>query len=100
MYQARQGALRRALASGAWLEPPAWGRTAHDATHSFVVLTVVALLLRRWSPWLSAWALHLLIDIPTHARQAWASRIGWPLLDWHSDGVSWVEWVLRRMRER
>jgi hypothetical protein len=72
--------------------------SAHIATKLSGDIGVVALLLRRWSPWLSAWALHLLIDIPTHARQAWAPRIGWPLLDWRYDGVSWVEWSLRRMR--
>ena len=41
-----------------------------------------------------AWGLHILLDIPTHARSFYPTPVLWPLADWTVDGVSWTApWV-------
>ena len=46
----------------------------------------------RWE--MAAWGLHILLDIPTHARSFYPTPVLWPLVDWTVDGVSWtVPWV-------
>ena len=63
-------------------------------THSFAVLAVVAaawwlaMPRRREWLWLAApYALHILMDIPTHER--YETRPLYPLSDWHMAGLSW-----------
>ena len=63
-------------------------------THSLVVLAAVVLLWwvlfprrREWT-WLAVpYALHILMDIPTHER--YETRPLHPLSDWHMIGLSW-----------
>jgi hypothetical protein len=63
-------------------------------THSLVVLGAItaAVLLSRWRRW--AWlavpyALHILMDIPTHER--YQTRPLHPLSSWQFDGLSWAD---------
>ena len=37
------------------------------------------------------WALHILIDIPTHSQRRWGPQFLWPLLGVAVDGLSWAE---------
>lgn len=44
---------------------------------------------------MAAWGLHILLDIPTHARSFYPTPFLWPLSDWTFDGVSWTApWAL------
>ena len=86
-------------------------------THSLVLLLAVVsvLYLARWREWLwlgLPYALHILMDIPTHER--FAPQPLFPLSDWRFIGLSWgdprifwphlvllvgaVVWTLRRRR--
>ena len=63
-------------------------------SHSLAVLAAVTtvVLLTRWRRW--AWlavpyALHILMDLPTHER--YEGRPFYPLSDWHFIGVSWSD---------
>jgi len=69
------------------------------ALHSLVVFAIAALVVWRLRPRLlpamSAWLLHILIDIPVHAGM-FATRFLYPVLpDVRFEGASWGEpWVL------
>ncbi|MBI2221142.1 MAG: metal-dependent hydrolase [Acidobacteria bacterium] len=85
---------------GIWREggpplPPdlvmAYGRY-YVKTHSLVLLAVVCLALwatgrKRWL-WLAApYALHILMDMPTHER--YRTQPLWPLSSWQIHGLTW-----------
>ena len=92
----RKGGLRHVLITGDWPQPPPGFKTAYDATHSLALAGMAIVLARmltgRIPRPLLAWALHILVDIPTHGR-AWSPRILWPLSDYAFRGLSWVEVV-------
>ena len=93
----------QAITTNDWPAPPRWLVTLHHAFHSLPVALAGAGLIRlvtgRWpGRALSAWSLHILVDIPTHARQSWAPQFLWPLSDYAVDGLSWVEILLRYVR--
>jgi hypothetical protein len=88
--------LRHAMAANDWPDPPHWTITLHHAFHSFPMLFCGAPFARsisgRWPPKeVTAWALHILIDIPTHSRRRWGPQFLWPLSDFAVDGISWAE---------
>jgi hypothetical protein len=63
-------------------------------THSLVVLAIVTavVLMTRWRrlAWLAApYALHILMDIPTHER--YQTQPLYPLSSWSVRGVSWAD---------
>jgi hypothetical protein len=97
-----QGQLIGALKINDWPEAPAWMYLAHNVAHSFLVVLAFALASRlksgTWPRWCAAWALHILIDIPTHSRKHWAPQFLWPLSDVTVDGVSWPELLLELVR--
>jgi hypothetical protein len=66
--------FRRAVATNNWPDPPLWMATLHHAFHSFPMLFCGAAITRaisgRWPhKEVAAWALHILIDIPTRSRR-------------------------------
>jgi len=66
--------------------------------HSFVFLAVVALLFykfkREMLPALSGWALHIIIDIPTHDEPL-LTQFLYPVSDFGIQGTTWLNvWVL------
>jgi hypothetical protein len=68
---------------------------AHSLVSFAVVFAAVALLARTWNMNLLGWLLHILIDIPTHSFQYYATRFLWPIADNRFDGVPWwTPWVL------
>jgi hypothetical protein len=88
----------QAMATNEWPDPPGWMATRHHAFHSFPVLLCGAMIVRavrgRWPRQeVTAWALHILIDIPTHSRRHWGPQFLWPLSDVVVDGVSWADGV-------
>ncbi|HEX9371180.1 MAG TPA: hypothetical protein VF897_09245 [Roseiflexaceae bacterium] len=91
-----RGKLAQAVVANEWPDPPGWMATLHHAFHSFPVLLCGAVIVRtvsgRWPrEELTAWGLHILIDIPTHSRRRWGPQFVWPLSDVAVDGVSWAE---------
>jgi hypothetical protein len=71
----------------------------YDLTHSLVVFAVVALVLwfaaRDWFWLIWGWALHILIDIPTHSAEFFPTPFLWPISDFMIDGISWgVVWFM------
>lgn len=70
----RKGLLHHAIQSGDWPIAPAWMQQPHHLAHCLPLVLGIALLLfyrsRRWPEWIRAWALHILIDIPTHSENS------------------------------
>ena len=94
-------AARRAARAGTWPLPPRGIRQAHYAAHSLLTVGLCGLLLRRRPAsrsWLRAWALHILVDMPTHARARMAPQPLWPLSTWAVDGFSWADLALDALR--
>jgi len=65
----------------------------YSFTHSIVVFFAIfflVLLIRRKPCWeLLGWALHIMIDVPTHSYAFYPTPVFWPLSDWKFDGISW-----------
>ena len=99
-----RGKLADAILTNEWPAAPHWMQQLHHIFHSLPVVLVVSVLARlvtgEWPRWAKAWALHILIDIPTHSRQHWAPKFLWPISDVTVDGVSWVEFILAFVRRR
>ncbi len=75
---------------------PQYVHGAYNVTHSFVTFGIVflAIWLFRKKPWIPlwAWALHIIMDIPTHSRQFFPTPFLWPLSDVTVDGIPWSVW--------
>ena len=82
----------------------------YSASHSFVILFIAIIILtailylKRKSPatlaqiipWeMSGWALHILIDIPTHSTPFYSTPFLWPISNIRFSGISWgTPWFL------
>ncbi len=91
-----RGKAVHALTANDWPDPPEWMETLHHVFHSLPASLVCAVLIRvlsgRWpSRALRAWALHILVDLPTHSRRRWGPRFLWPFSDFAVDGIPWAE---------
>ncbi len=67
---------------------------AYNLTHSLVVWAALFILIgmvRKHPPWVfSAWALHILCDIPTHNSRYFPTPYLWPLPTPFVEGISWA----------
>ena len=72
---------------------PIWAQNFYNFTHSFVVFTLLFLLIwafARKPVWVvGAWGLHILIDIPTHSLELFPTPFLWPVSDIKVNGVGW-----------
>lgn len=72
---------------------PKWLFAAYNMTHSFImflfVFIIIFLLINKWFWPLSAWAVHIIIDIPTHSSRFFPTPFLWPLSGYKFDGISW-----------
>lgn len=72
---------------------PAYVYALYNVTHSLVVFIAVfgmVWLLRRQPLYaLSAWGLHILLDIPTHSDGFFPTPFLWPLSDFSVSGIPW-----------
>lgn len=72
---------------------PPYVHQLYNATHSFFIFLVVFLLawvsLRRPVWELSAWGLHVLLDVPTHSYAFFPTPVLWPLFAWKFNGWQW-----------
>lgn len=70
----------------------------YHVTHSLVVFLAAFLLvwaLRRRPLWpMLAWALHILMDIPTHSLRFFPTPFLWPLSDVAFNGISWAQPII------
>ncbi|MBI2652973.1 hypothetical protein HYX00_05905 [Candidatus Woesearchaeota archaeon] len=78
---------------------PKWLFAAYNMTHSFVVFIVVFLVIylitKKWFWPLTAWGIHVLIDIPTHSFRFFPTPFLWPLSSYKFDGISWaIPWFM------
>lgn len=77
---------------------PDWVFTLYGITHSLFVFAAVALIclimFKHVPIYLWAWLLHILIDIPTHARDFLPTPFLWPFSSWHFPGISWSNPVI------
>lgn len=73
---------------------PSWVYVMYNVTHSLVVAFVsiflVYIIFRNWV-WIAmlAWALHIIIDIPTHNDMFFPTPFLWPISDFYINGISW-----------
>lgn len=72
---------------------PDYVYSLYDITHSLVVFLAVFLAVWLWRKkplWeMSAWAIHVMLDIFTHSENFFPTPFLWPLSDFHVDGRSW-----------
>lgn len=72
---------------------PPYIHTLYNWTHSFIIFAAVFLIvwfIRRKPLWeMSGWALHILIDIPTHVSAFFPTPFLWPLSSFEVSGISW-----------
>lgn len=77
------------------LEFPLYAQNFYNATHSLIVFSAVFILVwiiikRAYLP-LLAWAIHIVIDIPTHSIDLFPTPFLWPVSDFKIDGIPWRE---------
>ncbi len=74
---------------------PRWVFTAYNVTHSLVIFVLmflaVFLITKSWYIPLLAWAIHILIDIPTHTHRYFPTPFLWPISEYKFSGFSWAE---------
>lgn len=72
---------------------PDWIYAAYNMTHSLIIFLVVFIFIylvtKNWFWPLTAWAIHILIDIPTHSARFFPTPFLWPIIDFRFDGISW-----------
>ena len=72
---------------------PAYVGSLYNITHSLIIFLAVFLavwLIRKKPLWeLSAWGLHVLLDIPTHSYSFFPTPFLWPLSGIKIDGWHW-----------
>lgn len=73
---------------------PSYVHHLYNATHSFLLFLVLFLLVWLWRKrpmWeLSAWGLHVLLDVPTHSYAFFPTPVLWPLFSWKFNGWQWT----------
>lgn len=65
----------------------------YNITHSLIIFTAIFLIIwfiakKPFWP-LAAWGLHIIIDIPSHSLQFFATPFLWPISDFKVNGISW-----------
>lgn len=72
---------------------PAYVHSAYNVTHSLVVFSIafgVVWFIRKKPLFtLSAWGLHILMDIPTHSTAFFPTPFLWPIASVSIDGIPW-----------
>ena len=73
---------------------PRWLFAAYNMTHSLIIFSavflVIFLITKSWYWPLLAWAIHILIDIPTHSFNFFPTPFLWPISNYKFDGISWA----------
>ena len=73
---------------------PAFVHQTYNVTHSLIIFAIlfgVLWLIFRRPIWeFSAWALHILVDIPTHSYRFFPTPFLWPVSNFRVDGHPWA----------
>ena len=73
---------------------PSYVHHLYHATHSLVVFLLVFVLVwvsAKQPVWeLSAWGLHVVMDIPLHSADFFPTPFLWPLSEWTFNGWQWM----------
>ena len=73
---------------------PEWLFAAYNLTHSLLmfiaVFFLIYLITKKWFWPLTAWAIHIITDIPTHSTRFFPTPFLWPLSDYVFNGISWA----------
>lgn len=80
-------------------EIPKWAYSLYNYTHSLFVFSLIIFLVYLLNGeipiYLWSYALHILIDIPTHSREFLPTPFLWPFFDWKFPGIFWgARWFL------
>jgi len=74
---------------------PQYLQMLYNATHSLVIFAVIFMIiwviLKRPYWLLSAWGIHILIDIPTHSEKFFPTPFLWPVNDYKVFSLSWSD---------
>ena len=77
---------------------PQYVHSLYHITHSLIVFSIVfslVWLIRQKPFWeMSAWGLHILVDIPTHSNSFFPTPFLWPFSDFHISGIPWSHPVI------
>lgn len=77
---------------------PAYVHTLYNITHSLIVFSCVFALLwvctRRYATPFLAYGFAVLLDIPTHSTDFFATPFLWPFSDFRMNGIPWGEPVI------
>jgi len=77
-------------------EIPDWVFVLYNISHSFIVATIVILIvfirLKRVPIYILAWPIAIIIDLLTHTRDFLPTPFLWPLSSWTFPGISWGTW--------
>ena len=75
---------------------PSWVFTLYNISHSIFVAIAVILIIwtifRSFPVYMLTWPIHILMDIPTHARDFLPTPFLWPFSVWHFPGIRWSDW--------
>lgn len=73
---------------------PPYVHLLYNVTHSFIIFLIgfvlIWFLLKRPLWELSAWGLHIAVDIPTHSFAFFPTPMLWPLSNWKFNGWQWM----------
>ena len=78
---------------------PKWIFTAYNIMHSLVLFAVIFILVflttKSWYWPMLAWAIHILVDIPTHSTKFFPTPFLWPISKYRFNGFSWAsKWFM------
>jgi hypothetical protein len=73
---------------------PAYIMRLYNICHSLIIWLAVFLILWAFAPhWLAiafcGWGFHILLDIFTHSRHSFPTRILWPFSNFYFSGIGW-----------
>jgi len=72
---------------------PDWVFTLYGISHSLflagIIILIIYLIMRKVPPYIYAWPIAILMDIPTHSREFLPTPFLWPLSNWYFPGFSW-----------
>lgn len=65
----------------------------YSISHSLVIAAVVFVIIYAFKKkvyiWMLGWPLHILLDIPTHSKEFFATPFLFPISDFRFDGIPW-----------
>ena len=77
---------------------PAYVSNLYNISHSLIIFAICFLVIwaiRRKPLWeMSAWALHILVDIPTHVHGVFPTPFLWPISEYRFSGIPWTEPII------